>query len=261
MGREIIAVKENNSFDAIAFSPDGLTIATGDYFGQISLFEMSDGREITAFAAHENVITRLAYSPDGRYLASSSIDRSIRIWDTETRALEQALTLEDPRGGEVLAIAYSPDGKYLASGNFDGNLWLWDIATGTRVRGYVGHRSPVEALAIDPQGKILVSGSLDETIKIWDLQTGLLQNTLRGHGTGISGLAISDDGTTIASSSLDKTVRLWDLRTGQEIATLEGPAGFRRVGFVPGRSLLIGTAEDGTLWFWEAGVEAARPQE
>lgn len=245
---EIVVIDERNNFDALAFSPDGQTVASGDYFGRVTLFEMNSGKSFAELDAHEHFITQLHYSPDGRYIATSSLETNVKLWDVRTQELIR--TFPNPDADEVFALAFSADGRYLVSGSFRGGLWLWDVESGDRVRGYVGHQSPVNAVAIDPQDKFIVSGSFDETLKVWDVQTGLLRRTLQGHTDAVSDVAISPDGKTIASSSRDRTIRLWDADTGTAIATLEGAA-FRRVAFVPDGRLLVGAAEDGTLWFWQ----------
>ena len=249
-GEELVIIKERNAFDALAFSPDGETIASGNHLGRITLFDMHSGSALADIDAHKHSVAQVAFSPDNRYLASSSLEMDIKLWDLQTKKLVR--TFSNPAADEVISIAFSPDGRYLAGGNFSGGLWLWDAQTGERLRGYVGHQSPANVLAIDPQGETLISGSFDAAIKIWDLQTGLLRATLHDHTEAISDIAISADGTTLASSSRDKTIRLWDLRTAKAIATLEEEGvTFRRVAFGPDSRLLVGAAEDGALWFWQ----------
>lgn len=247
-GEAFVVIKERNAFDATDYSPDGETIASGSYAGEITLSSMADGRTLATFEAHQRQISQLAFDPSGRYIASSSLEAQIKLWDAQTRELVR--TFSSPTQVPLISVAFSADGRYLVGGDFDGGLWLWETATGERLRGYVGHKGPVNALAIDPQTEILASGSVDKTLKLWSLDTGQLRATLRDHTEAVSDLAISADGTTLASSSSDKTIRLWDLRSGQAIGTLEGAA-FRQVAFAPDGSLLVGAAEDGSLWIWE----------
>ncbi|MEO0947562.1 MAG: WD40 repeat domain-containing protein [Cyanobacteria bacterium J06641_5] len=249
-GEELVVIEERNTFDALAFSPDGEAVASGNYVGQIALFDMHDGRELIDIDAHDRIIFQVAFHPNNQYLASSSLELDVKLWDLQTQKVVRTFSV--PTATEVVAITFSPDGRYLAGGDFNGGLWLWDAETGQLLRGYAGHRNPVHALEIGPEGKFLFSGSLDKTIKVWDLQTGQLRVTLRGHSEAISDIAISADGRTLASSSRDETIRLWDLRTNKTITTLEGTS-FRQVAFTPDGALLIGAAEDGSLWFWEPG--------
>ena len=164
---------------------------------------------------HSAEISSVAFSPDGKRLASGNYDETIKLWDTTTG--KELLTLK------VLAVsvAFSPDGKHLASGG-TGPITLWDTATGKRLRTLKGHPNWVQSIAFSPDGKRLVSGSWDKTIKLWDTVTGKELLTLKGHSGGVLSVAFSPGGKRLASGSWDKTIKLWDTVIGKELLTLKG---------------------------------------
>jgi WD40 repeat protein len=119
---------------------------------------------------HSNPVRSVAFSPDGKTLASGSSDETVRLWDLATRQL-----LGEPLVGHsnsVLSVAFSPDGKTLASGSFDDTVRLWDLATRQPLgEPLVGHSLVVTSMAFSPDGKTLASGSYDFTVRLWDLAT------------------------------------------------------------------------------------------
>ena len=152
----------------------------------------------------------IAFSPDGRTLASGSDD--IRLWDAVTG--EQRLTLVGGHVESVLGIAFSPDGQTLASsgGWEDETIRLWDAVTGERKRTLTGNAGRVSSIAFSPDGGKLASASLDETVRLWDTVTGEHKLTLTGHTDGVLSVAFSPDGRILASAGGDGTVLLWILR-------------------------------------------------
>jgi WD40 repeat protein len=176
----------------LAFSPDGRHLASASFDWTINVWDVTAGQEfhsLFACVSHPPFLTGLvsmqaalapslqtlrghtagvwavAFSPDGQRLASGSVDRTVRIWDTKT--WQVGLTLRDPTGG-VLSVAFSPDGQRLATGGNDGTLKVWDLATGETLRTFHGHAHWVNAVAFSPDGRRLASGSLDGTVKLWD---------------------------------------------------------------------------------------------
>jgi len=132
----------------------------------------------------------VAFSPDGKTLASGSRDAPVKLWDIAT-----GLELRSFEGHEntVRSVAFSPDGKIVASGSFDKQVKLWDITNGKELRTFNGHTETVHAVAFSPDGKTLASGSADETIKLWDVATGKLLQTLQALTT-VRTLTFSNDG-------------------------------------------------------------------
>jgi hypothetical protein len=198
---------------------------------------------------HTSWVTSVAFSPDGRLLASGSDDQTLKLWDVETR--QEVRTLRghtDP----VWSVAFSPDGRLLASGSGDNTVKLWDVETGQEVRTLSGHTDPVWSVAFSPDGRLLASGSGDNTVKLWDVETGQEVRTLRGHTFLVVSVAFSLDGRLLASGSLDNTVKLWDVETGQEVHTLRGHTdSVWSVAFSPDGRLLASGSDDQTVKLWD----------
>ncbi|WP_427162719.1 trypsin-like peptidase domain-containing protein [Aliinostoc sp. HNIBRCY26] len=194
----------------------------------------------------EGRVISVAFSPDGRTLASGSWDKTIKIWNIATG--QEIRTLNGHSQG-VYSVAFSPDGRTLASGSWDKTIKIWNIATGQLIRTLNGHSDLVESVAISPDGRTLASGSQDKTIKIWNIATGQLIRTLNGHSDLVESVAISPDGKTLASGSQDKTIKIWNIATGQEIRTLNDPSVIS-VAFSPDGRTLASGSQDKTIKIW-----------
>jgi small GTP-binding protein len=199
---------------------------------------------------HTGFIGRIAWSPDGRLLASPSKDETIRLWDVETG--ECLRTLEGHKG-TVYSVAFDSTGGMLASGGYDNTVKLWETSSGRWLRTLIGHKHDVLSVAFDLAGRRVVSGSDDKTIKLWDSAGGRLLLTLVGHRDSIRSVAFDPVGRQVASGSWDHTVMLWDAETGQRLRVLVGHRdSVRSVAFDPtGRQVASGS-EDSTVKLWDA---------
>ncbi|KAJ0358405.1 hypothetical protein COL26b_014495 [Colletotrichum chrysophilum] len=129
---------------------------------------------------HSSSVNSVAFSPDGRQLASGSSDKTVKLWDTATGQCQQTL---EGHSDWVRSVAFSPDGRQLASGSGDSTVKLWDTATGQCQQTLEGHSSYVNSVAFSPDGRQLASGSRDSTVKLWDTATGQCQQTLEGRNS------------------------------------------------------------------------------
>ncbi len=172
--------------------------------GQVREFEQADS----------GFIGGLAFSPDGRQLASANYDFSTILWDVETGRLVQRL---QGHQDQVRSVAFNPSGTRIVTGGYDKTLRIWDPRSGKQVRVLKGHEKPILAVAISPDGTSVLSGGFDDAARLWDFETGREIRTFRGHSDAINSVAFSPEGRHMLSASNDHTVRLWDLTTGEEL--------------------------------------------
>ena len=272
LGAQTIAL----TVSAVAFSPDGKTLAAAVDTGKmtyesrgIHLYQWNTGKKTGELVGSNRLqmIFSLAFSPDGKTLASTGRGASIQLWDP-------AKGKEILRGGEgnemwVETVAFSPDGKTVASAGRDNTIVLWEAGTGKfirRIAGAVPRARPgalfnekVWSLAFSADSKTLASGSGDTSIYLWDSATGKQISRLDGHKHWVRSVAFSPDGKTLVSGSQDKTVRLWDLGTGKPIRQFDGHGdGVRNVAFSRDGKMLASLSEHALL-IWEPTTGKAIP--
>ena len=246
----------------LAFSPDGRHIASGSFVpnlfdkqkpsGSVKIWDAETGETVLTFEKQTGVLLSLAYSPDGKRIASSSIneDHSFVVWDAQTGEVIQTL---HGHASHIHRLRYSPDGRLIVSASTDGSVKLWDAATFAEVRTIDAHPAPVVDVAFAPDGARFATAGEDGTVRVWDTATGAAVLTLRGHTGSALGVAYSPDGRRIASAGFDKTVRLWDAATGKAKITLRGHTNMVwSVAFSPDGRELLSASFDSTARIWDA---------
>jgi WD40 repeat protein len=242
---------------AIVFSPQTSEVRRNnldklpEWLRKLPQMEDSWTSLIQTLASHSDLVSAVAFSPDGKQITSGSGDQTVKLWDATTGNLQKTLA---GHLGRVGTIVFSPDGKQIASGSRDETIKLWDAITGDLQQTLIGHSGYVKAIAFSLDGKQIASGSKDETIKLWDAITGDLQKTLIGHSGYIKAIAFSPDGKQIASGSTDETVKLWDTITGNLQKTLTVHLGrARAIAFsLDGKQIASGGSRDRTIKLWDA---------
>jgi len=234
---------------SVAFSPNGLVLASGSDDNTIKLWDTASGTEIRTLKGHNGQVLSVAFSPDGRALASGSGDSSLKLWDTASGT--EIITLNG-HSNTVRCVAFSPDGGTLVSGSCDGTIKLWNIASGTEIRTLTG-LSSVYSVAFSPDSDILASGEFGNTIELWDTASGKKIKALTGYFKWVESVAFSPDGGTLASGGSDGTIKLWDIVSGTEIRTLQGQSGLsgiRSVAFSSDGLTLASGDDSGPIKLW-----------
>jgi WD40 repeat protein len=189
---------------------------------------------------HGDRIDSLAYSPDGKLLASSSLDNTVRIWDAATGREVRRLAL----GNAAFHIAWSPDGKTLASGGLGNFVRLWDAATGQEQRA-LEHLDSVNALGFTPDGKHLMTAGV--SVRLWNVATGKEVRRFPG-GPRLTSAALSPDGRVLAVVGQWQPLVLWDVGTGKEVRRIEVPGnGASCLAFAPDGKVLALCCQDGSV--------------
>ena len=160
----------------------------------------------------------LAVSPNGKLLASGSIDNNINIWDLKTGKMKQTLT----GTSNINSLVFSTDSKLLVSGNDDATIRIWDLISYKEKMVLQGHNQSVSSVLITKDSKTIISSSRDSTIKFWNIESGQQFDTLEGHTKNVSSIALTEDNSILASGSYDGSVKLWDLNSYKLIKTFKG---------------------------------------
>ncbi len=246
---------------AVTFSPDGCILASGSNNQTIRLWDISTGQCLQTFSGNTNWMWAIAFtqqpyplaqsseeSLDGRFIASSSDDCIVKLWDIQAGQCYRRL-----RGHEdsVWAVAFSLDGQILASSSDDKTVKLWQVSTGACIKTLQGFDAQVCSLAFSCDRKILAIGYTSRMVQLWDVNAGKALRTFRGHRHQVLSFAVSPDGQTLASVSEPQTVRLWDMNTGRALRTLQGHLDWVcSVAFSPDGCTLASGSDDQTVKLW-----------
>lgn len=274
---------------AVTFSEDGRQLFSGAENGEIIVWDADRFTKTRSLRGHTGGIRGLSSDKRG-YLASGSLDHTVRVWDVSTgfeqkklvgytsslRALavnpakpvfatageSHKVLLREMASGLAIHLmaahlapindlAFSHSGEWLASASDDQQMVLWDVAKGQEQLTFKGHSAPVQSVCFSSEDIKIASGSLDQTVKIWNPLTARLILTCYGHSAGVNSVAFMPGSTTVASGSDDGTFRLWNSETGAPLLAQEAHAGgVKAVAFSPDAALLATAGADETIKIW-----------
>lgn len=251
---------------------------TSTFEARNSLFYFMDtlsdtGPSLITTLQSPSEVRSIAFSPDGKLMATGDEEGAIILWDVQTyRPIGRPLTdhmMYSVSGGRALfnvnSLAFSPDSKILASGGEDSRIILWDIVThepiGEPIYSHIYSSDNalllgVRSVAFSPDGRRLVSGGIDGTVRLWDVATGTpIGKPLKDHDSGgVESVAFSPDGKVVASASEINELMLWDVTTEQPVGkAFRGPPDslFSVVAFRPGGKILASGSTDGSILLWD----------
>jgi tetratricopeptide (TPR) repeat protein len=216
-GQELVRLKhipQVGILRAVAFSPDGLRLATAGLSGTVTVWDGSAGGECLALKGDGSEVPGVAFSPDGTRLATARRDGTVKLWSASTG--RELLTLKGhPR--EVQRVAFSADGKRVASASWDGMAKVWDADTGECLFTLKGRSGNIFCVAFSPDGTRLATGGQDAVVRAWDAGTGREMLTLKGHSQLVQAVAFSPDGRSLVGRDTGGNILAWDAATGQPL--------------------------------------------
>lgn len=229
-GKELDEEELTASFTALTFSADGKTLAIahddGEGGGRVAIYDVATREETVALDAHLPGMYTLAFSADGKVLATGSGAvpgqvAAVRLWDTTTGKEIRPFAAHP---GAATTIAVSADGKLLAScSTTERVVRIWDVASGREVRQLEGHEGCVDEVQFSPDGRLLASATREPAIIIWETATGRRLRTLADHNSLGPHMRFSADGKTLATAGDQQTAAIWDVSSGKMLQTFTQP--------------------------------------
>jgi WD40 repeat protein len=261
-GKAVLTLPGNaEKVACVTFSPDGKHLAAGalgppaagsdDRFW-VAVCDADSGKELVRLRGHHGIVAGVAFSPDGRRLATACWDQVVRVWDW--RAGKEVCRCTG-HTGSALGVVFSPDGDQVASCSHNQTATLWDAATGKEVASLRGHAKSVTGVTFGPDGRHLATASQDTTVKVWEVSPDRGAVTLRGHTAEALCVAFSPDGTRVAAGSRDGAVRVWDAAGGEALFTLTAHARpAYAVAFSRDGTRLVTAGNDQMVRVWDAST-------
>jgi WD40 repeat protein len=234
---------------AVAFAPNGTTLAVASDDGLVCLWDVPSGKELRRCPGHESGVRAVAFAPDGQSFASAGYDQTIRIWETATGKPLHTVRINR---GVALALAYAPDGKTLAAAHRNRGIALIDPGAGQELRTLAGHTNWVTAVAFAPDGQTLASASRDRTVRVWKVETG---EEVRRIDTSqsVHAVTFATDGKSLFAAGAAGAIREHDAVTGEDKRAFPGHKG-GVAALSRGAGLIASAGNDGTVRLWDTAT-------
>jgi WD40 repeat protein len=241
--------------EALAFSPDGRTLASGG-FQDVILWDVQSGRPRLRLGGFADRVVALAFSADGKRLATGggapTEDGEVKVWDAATGNL--IAEVKNGHSDTVFGVCFSPDGSKLASGGADKFVKVFEVPSGKLVKAFEGHTHHVLDVGWKADGKLLVSAGADNAIKVWDYDKGEQSRTITGHTKQVSRLAFVGTTSQFVTCGGDHLVRFWNADNGGGGVRCGGGGDFLyAVGVSPDGKLVAAGGEDGVVRVYNGG--------
>jgi WD40 repeat protein len=258
--REEASLEAGLNVEHLSFSPDGLVLAGCGSDTRVHFWNGQTRAPGRVVEMHQAIVLSLAYSSDGRTLATASYDGTIKLWDTDTYRERAALG----RGAPVRCVAFAPGDRFLAAATEDGLVRIWNLARREVAVTLRGHSANVHALAFSPRGGRLASGDEASLAKVWTVSAEPGRENALSHAGLVNSLAFSPNGRILASTDPNiDTLRLWDLNSRRSVSELRTPKEAAwRVAYAPDGTALATGGVDGIVRLWDlaTGRESAHFQ-
>jgi DNA-binding beta-propeller fold protein YncE len=228
------------------------------FFVALSLAAGGDAPKAAEIKGHDALVYSIAFSPDGKVLASAGFDSIVKLWEFPAGKLQRDLK---GHTGAVYCVAYSKDGTMLASASLDKTIRLWNPADGKPIRELKGHTDIVDSVAWSPDGKLLASGSGDKSVRLWNPEDGKETKKLGSHAKSVYAVAFSPDGKYLASGGADNLVKVYDVAAAKELKQLKGHEDpVTGLLFTADSKSIVSISQDRTVRIWdvEAGKETKK---
>jgi WD40 repeat protein len=210
-------------------------------------FQLEKPKLVMKLTGHHSAVYGVAFSADGKYVASAEADGRVRVWEVARGNEWKSFRAHE---GMARCVAFSPDGYYLASGGVDKIIRIWSLVSEQQpaktFRG--GHTAAVLTVGFTPDGSQVVSGGEDGTIKVWSFETSNVLRQKVGHTDWVTSISISAKRKLVASGSNDRTVKIWSLESGKELSTVVGHTDWiRSVSFGREGTMVVSGSDDQTV--------------
>jgi WD40 repeat protein len=236
----------------IRFSPDGKTLAVAggqpSARGDIRLYSTDDWKLQATLGGHLDVVSSVSFRHDGKQLASASFDKTVRIWDLETR---QTILNYTDHSDFVYAVAFGPKGDWFATASKDRTGRMIDARTGKSILTFSGAESDVLAVAVRPDGEQIVTSGFDASLNWWNTKTGERIKRGGGHDIATNEIAFVPSGEFAVSAGSDRTVRTWDAKTGTLMKSMPVGSMVYSVAVRPDGKMVASGSFDGLVRIWE----------